>query len=172
MDRAVVDSDACLLPAILSDTFGALYCVICVVYFKLYAMSTRSGTPEDLDRLLSECSERLVDCASAIRDLPLANYRENIHRVGKAMAAISEVCSELYKAYPALKPELWDAAPSDEHYGAWFDEAQRMANEYCAAGLPLRAVETYESYLFIGPSQKYETLAKQALSDLKAKHGV
>jgi hypothetical protein len=135
-------------------------------------MSTRISTPEELHRLLAECCEKLVDCTSAIRDLPLANHRENIYRIGKAIAEVSEVRSALYKAHPDLKPELWDEPPSEEHFKEWFAEAQRVANEYCAEGLPQRAIETYESFLYIGPPEQYETLARQAVRELRAKHGV
>jgi hypothetical protein len=135
-------------------------------------MSTRISTPEELDRLLSECCEKLVDCTSAIRDLPLADHRENIYRIGKAIAEVSEVRSELYKAHPNLKPRRWDEPPSESDFREWFDEAQRVANEYCAEGSPQRAIETYESFLSIGPSERYEVLAKQAVTELRAKHGV
>jgi hypothetical protein len=135
-------------------------------------MSTRISTPEELNRLLAECCEKLVDCTSAIRDLPLANYRENIYRIGKAIAEVSEVRSELYKAHPDLKPALWDAPPSENDFKEWFGEAQRVANEYCAEGLPQRAIETYEGFLSVGPPEEYEALARQAVSELRAKHGV
>jgi hypothetical protein len=135
-------------------------------------MSTRISTPEELDRLLSECCEKLVDCTSAIRDLPLPNHRENIHRIGKAIAEVSEVRSELYRANPNLKPELWDEPPSESHFKEWFAEAQRVANEYCAEGLPQRAIETYEGFLSIGPPEQYETLVRQAVKELRERHGV
>ena len=104
-------------------------------------MSTRI-TPEELDRLLSECCEKLVDCTSGITDLPLANGRENIYRIGKAIAEVSEVRSELYRAHPHLKPELWDAPPSENHYREWFAEAEQVANGYCDEGAPKRAIAT------------------------------
>ena len=135
-------------------------------------MSKRISTPEELDRLLSECSEKLVDCTSAIRDLPLAHYRENIYRIGKAIAEVSEVRSELYKAHPELKPELWDQPPSEQHYVEWFAEAERIADEYCAEGAPQRAIETYEGFVSIGPPEKFEALASEAIRLIRAKHGV
>jgi hypothetical protein len=91
-------------------------------------MSTRLSTPEELNLLLSECCKRLVDCTSAIKDLPLANARENIYRIGKAIAEVSEVRSELYRAHPHLKPDAWDQPPSEQHFAEWFAEAQRVAD--------------------------------------------
>ena len=135
-------------------------------------MSTRINTPDELDRLLSECCERLVDCASGITDLPLANRRENVHRIGKALAEVSQVLSELYRAHPHLKPRLWDAPPGESDFTEWFANAQVVANEYCAEGSPQRAIETLESFIFIGPPPEYEALAKEAINAIRAKHGV
>jgi len=135
-------------------------------------MSSRISTPEELDRLLSECSEKLVDCTSGIRDLPLVNHRENIYRIGKAIAEVSEVRSELYRAHPHLKPRLWDAPPSESDFKEWFVEAQQVADDYCAEGLPQRAIATYESFIFIGPPQEFEALAREAIKVIRAKHGV
>jgi hypothetical protein len=105
-------------------------------------------------------------------DLPLANHRENIYRIGKAIAEVSEVRSELYKTHPALKPELWDQPPSENHFKEWFAEAQRVADDYCAEGRPQRAVATYESFIFVGPPEQYEALAREAIQVIRAKHGV
>lgn len=135
-------------------------------------MSTRISTPEELDRLLSECCERLVDCTSGITDLPLANRRENIYRIGKAIAEVSEVRSELYRAHPHLKPRLWDAPPSESDFREWFANAQVVANEYCAEGSPRRAIATYESLISIGLPQEFEALATEAINVIRAKHGV
>lgn len=135
-------------------------------------MSTRISTPEELDRLLSECSEKLVDCTSGIRDLPLTNQRENIYRIGKAIAEVSEVRSELYRAHPHLKPRLWDAPPSESDFREWCTEAQRVADEYCAEGSPQRAIETLESFIFIGPPPEYIALAQEAIHTIREKHGV
>jgi hypothetical protein len=135
-------------------------------------MSTRVSTPEELNRLLSECCERLVDCTSAIKDLPLANYRENIYRIGKAIAEVSEVRSELYRAHPHLKPDGWDRPPSEKDFAEWFAEAQQVANEYCAEGVPQRAIDTYESLISIGAPEKYVALASEAIKLIRAKHGV
>ena len=129
-------------------------------------------SPEELNRLLSICCEQLVDCSAIIKEMPLEPASKNIYRVGKALAEISEIRSELYKLHPHLKPEKWDKPPSEEDYAEMFQEALRQATEHLQAGKPEKAIETFESYLFIGPTEKYENMAKEELKKLRSKYGV
>jgi hypothetical protein len=135
-------------------------------------MSRHHTTPEELDRLLSECCERLVDCTTSITELPLTDHRKNIYRIGKAIFEVSEVRSELYRSHPHLKPEQWDEPPSENHYREWFAEAQKIANEHLSEGAPQRAISTYESFLSIGPTKQIEALANEAIKHIRATHGV
>ena len=130
------------------------------------------STPEELNRLLSECCERLVDCSSIIREMPLEPAKENIYRVGKALAEISEIRSVLYRAHPQLKPEKWDEPPSEEDFSEMYEEALRQAAEHIEAGKPREAVKTLESYIFIGPTEKYENMARQEMEKLRREYGV
>ena len=127
---------------------------------------------EELNRLLSECCEQLVDCSSIIKELPLEPTKKNIYRVGKALAEISEIRSELYKIHPQLKPEKWDEPPSEEDYAEMFEEALRQVGEHLQAGKPEEAVKTLESYIFIGPTEKYEDMARNKLKKLRSEYGV
>ena len=129
-------------------------------------------TPEELNRLLSLCCEQLVDCSAIIKELPLEPAGKNIYRVGKALAEISEIRSELYKLQPHLKPEKWDQPPSEEDYAEMFQEALRQVAEQIQAGKPDQAIETLESYLYIGPTEKYENLANEEIRKIRSKYGV
>jgi len=129
-------------------------------------------SPEELNRLLSICCEQLVDCSAIIKEMPLEPANKNIYRVGKALAEISEIRSELYKLHPHLKPEKWDQPPSEEDFAEMFQEAHRQAAEHLQAGKPEKAIETFESYLFIGPTEKYENMAKEEIKKLRSKYGV
>ncbi len=128
-------------------------------------------TPEDINKLLCDCCEALVDCSSAINDMPLEPRKKNIYRIGKALAEVSEIRSELYAIHPELKPEGWDSPPSEEEFEEMFSVAKKQAEEYLEAGRFERAIETYESYLFIGPSERFEAMAREALEKVKQKHG-
>lgn len=130
------------------------------------------NTPEELDKILSECCEQLVDCSSIIKEMPLNPAKKNIYRVGKALAEISEVRSELYKLHPHLKPEKWDKPPSEEDYSEMYEEALRQVDEHLQAGNPQKAIETFESYIFIGPTEKYEKMARKEIKKLQRKYGV
>jgi hypothetical protein len=130
------------------------------------------STPEELHALLMECGEKLVDCAGAITDLPMDNHKQSVYKIGKAIAEVAEVRSSLYEFFPHLKPELWDKEPSENHYREWFLEAERVALEYCNDGKPEKAVSTFESYISIGPAEKYAMLAKQSIKKVKDEYGV
>lgn len=62
---------------------------------------------EELNELLTSSFEQLVECTNLIKEIPLEPKSENIYRLGKALAEISDVMGELYKIYPQLKPEKW-----------------------------------------------------------------
>ncbi len=130
------------------------------------------NTPEDLDRLLSECCEQLVDCSGIIREIPLESAKKNIYRVGKALAEISEIRSELYKIYPHLKPEKWDKPLSEEDYAEMYEEVMKQVDEHLQAGKPEKAIETFESFMFIGPTEKYEIMARDEIKKLRSKYGL
>jgi len=127
---------------------------------------------EELDKAIAKCCEDMIDCTSIINDIELEPIRENIYKVGKAIAELSELRSEIYKVRPDLKPALWDQPPSEETYGEMYETAIEMAEEYLENNLPKRAVETIESYLFIGPHEKYEKMAQEKLKELRQKYGL
>lgn len=127
---------------------------------------------EELDQILIDCSEKLVDCSSIIRDIPLEPRRENIHRIGHALAEIGDLRNEIYKLYPDLKPDGWDEPPIEEAYGEMYENASIMVREHIEAGNIDRAVECLESFIFMGPSKKYEELAKNQIQKIKKEHGV
>ncbi len=129
-------------------------------------------TPEELNRLLSVCCEQLVDCSAIIKEMPLDPASKNIYRVGKALAEISEIRSELYKLHPHLKPDKWDEPPSEEDYAEMFQEAIRQVTEHLHGGNTKKAIETLESYLFIGPTERYEHLANDEIRKIRSKYGV
>lgn len=53
-----------------------------------------------------------------------------------------------------------------------FQEALRQVAEHLRAGKPAKAIETLESYLFIGPIEKLENLANEEIKKLKRKYRV
>ena len=124
-----------------------------------------------LNKALTECAEQLVDCASQLSELSLLKEEKAIYKLGKAIAEINEVRSALYQLHPDLKPELWGTPPTEKHYAAWFDQAKSLANDYCREGNHKQAIATFESFLFIGPSEQTSALAREEIARLKREHG-
>jgi len=124
-----------------------------------------------LNRALTACAEQLVDCCSQLTELGLLKEEKAIYRLGKAIGEINDVRSALYRLHPKLKPELWGTPPTEEHFAAWFDQAKRVADDYCREGNHKQAIATFESYLFIGPSEKTAALAREEIARLKREHG-
>ena len=127
---------------------------------------------EELNRVLSKCCEDMVDSTVIIKDIELEPIRKNIRKIGTAIAELSELRTEIYKLRPDLKPEMWDQPPSEEAYADMYQSAIEIVDEYLGNDLPKRAIETLESYIFIGPHEKYEKLAQGKLKELKKQYGL
>lgn len=86
--------------------------------------------------------------------MPLEPKKENIHKIGKALAELFELRSDFYKLHPHLKPEKWDEPPSDEAFGEMYQKALLIVDEHLQASHPKNAIETLESYISIHPAEK------------------
>lgn len=129
------------------------------------------NTPEELNRLLSECCEQLVDCSVIIKELPLEPAKKNIYRVGKARGDFRNKVTAVQNS-PHLKPGKWNEPPSEQDFAEMYEEALRQADEHLQAGNPAKAIETFESYIFIGPIEKYKNMARDEIEKLRSKYGV
>ena len=126
----------------------------------------------DLNKDLTECAEELSQCAYHLHKLGILKEEKAVLKIGRAIAEINEVRSGIYRLHPELKPELWDTPPTDEHYVAWFEEAKKVAADYRAANNRQMELETFESFLSIGPTEPTAALARQEIARLKREHGV
>ena len=126
----------------------------------------------NLDTELTKCCERLVECAAELKDLGLLKEECAIYKIGKAIAEINEVRSDIYKINPKLKPDLWDEPPTEEHYADWFNEAKNVAEGYIKEGKPEKAVSTFESFIFIGPPESVEEKAREEIERVRKEYGV
>jgi len=126
----------------------------------------------ELNKMLTESAEVLVECCSILKDEPIDPNEKNIYRLGKAIYEINELREQIYKFYPELKPEKWGLPPTEEDYAEMYDTALELAEEHLLAGKPEKAIETFESYIFMGPSEKYENLARNKIEKLKREYSV
>lgn len=126
----------------------------------------------EINKVLTECAEQLAVCAPDINDIKALKDERLVLKLGKAIAGINEVRSALYRVHPELKPELWDTSPTSDHYAAWFEEAKRVAEEYCKEGNPLAAIRTFQSFIYVGPTKEIEAQARQEIERLRNEYGV
>ena len=124
-------------------------------------------TPKEIDSILKECASQLDYSAGLVRDLPLEPVRENIHKIGRALAEVCELRAEIFKLEPSLKPEGWDDPPSNSEYNRMFGQAMLQAEEFIDAGKIDEAIKTYESFIFIGPPDEYVEMAKNEIGKLR-----
>jgi hypothetical protein len=126
----------------------------------------------EINNILTDCAEQLAVIAHDVNDIKALKDERMVLKLGKAIAEINEVRSALYNIHPELKPELWDTPPTSDHYAAWFEEAKRIAEEYCSEGNVQEAIKTFEAFIFIGPTEGVEALARQEIVRLKNEYGV
>jgi hypothetical protein len=67
-----------------------------------------SDTSNQLDKALTECCARLNECAEIIDAMNSESRNSDIQNIGRAMAEIFELRTNLYKLNPDLKPKGWD----------------------------------------------------------------
>jgi hypothetical protein len=126
----------------------------------------------EINDVLTDCAEQLAVCASDVVDIKELADKKLVLKLGKAIAEINEVRSALYKLRPELKPDLWDEPPTHEHYVSWFEEAKRVAEDYCLQGSPQEAIKTFESFIFIGPPEEVVAQARLEIARLRNEYGV
>jgi len=137
----------------------------------LYAITVMSKVNE-LNKLLTESAEVLVECCSILKDEPIDPNENNIYRLGKAIFEINELREQIYRYHPELKPEKWGLPPTEEDYAEMYEAALQQAEKHLLAEKPEKAIETFESYIFIGPTEKYENLARNEIKKLKREYNI
>ncbi len=125
------------------------------------------STTKDLDLILSRCATDLDRCAGLIKDLPLKPTKENIYRIGSALTEIFDIKEELYKLDPSLKPKDWDAPPCDEEFNEMFGQALIQAEKLKEGGSVKEAIEVFERFISIGPSQRYVAMANAQIRNMR-----
>ena len=126
-----------------------------------------TSIPEKLDKALIDCCNQLNECASAISEMKADSKREDIQKIGRAMAELLELRSNLYRSHPNLKPEDWDDPPSEDDYEIMYQNALKIADEYLEAGKVEQAIDTLESFILIKPIEKYELMASNRINEIR-----
>ena len=124
-------------------------------------------TPQEFDQLLSACAEQLVDCYSFIQNSKLEPINKNIYSIGKCLAEIGFVQTELYKSFPELKPEYWDNPIGEHNYASLLQEAISVASEYVVEGNISQAISTLNTYCAVVGNETYVKLAKAEIARIE-----
>jgi len=128
--------------------------------------------PEKLDRALTDCCIQLNECASIISEIQAESKKEDIQKIGRAMAEILELRSNLYRLHPKLKPADWDDPPSEDDYAIMYQNALKIVDNYLGAGKVEQAIDTLESFIFIRPAKKYALLASSRIKKIRKENAL
>ena len=130
------------------------------------------ATLESINRLLSVAASLLDHAASEIRDAKLEPVRENIERIGKALAELIEIRLQVYKLEPDLTPEYLKEPPS-EHSAAnrLLTEYMYNASEFELAGNIERAIATFQAFLALESSPLHRGIAVGEIERLQREAG-
>ncbi len=124
-------------------------------------------TPQEFDQVLSACAEQLVDCYSFIQDSKLEPINKNIYSIGKCLAEIGFIQTELYKSFPELKPAHWGNPIGEHNYESLLQEAISVASEYIAEGNISQAISTLNTYCAVVGNEAYIKLAKAEIARIE-----
>lgn len=129
------------------------------------------ATLESINRLLSVGTSLLDHAAAEIRDAKLAPVRENIERIGKALAEVFEIQHQIYKLKPELMPE--HLKHDSEHSAAnrLLTEYMYNASELELAGNIERAIAIFQEFLALESSPLHRDIAAGEIERLRNTKG-
>jgi len=116
---------------------------------------------ETLHQTLRIAGLLLDSAASQIRDAPLAPVRDNVLKIGSALAEISELRLEVHRAAPELQLELAYEKPSPEDSAAngRLGQILLVADELASKGNHLEATAALESFAEGETSELHRAIA-------------
>ncbi len=104
----------------------------------------------------------LDSAASQIRDAQLAPVRDNLLRIGTALAEVSELRLEIQRAAPELKLEQQYEKPSPEDSAAngRLGQVLLVADELASNGNRVQAIEELENFAQGEASELHRAIAR------------
>jgi len=125
------------------------------------------ATLESINRLLSVAASLADHAAAEIRDAKLEPVRENIERIGKALAEMFEIQLQIYKLQPDLKPEYLEQPSEHSAANRLLTEYMYNASEFELAGNNERAIETFQEFLALESSPLHRDIAAGEIKRLQ-----
>ena len=126
-----------------------------------------------LDELLSAAAGILDTAAIEIRDVSLNPTKDNISRIGKALALISDIQLQIYKVAPKLEPKyLTRPSPYPPEINRRFGEILIAATELYDEKKYNEAISLYESFIEENPPEFFIKMAEGRIRKIKMDHDV
>ena len=125
------------------------------------------ATLESINRLLSVAASLIDHAATEIRDAEVEPARENIERVGKALAEVFEIQLQIYKLQPDLTPEYLKQPSEYSAANRLLTEYMYNASEFELAGNNERAIETFQAFMALESSPLHRDIAAGEIKRLQ-----
>ena len=117
---------------------------------------------ETLHQTLRIAGLLLDSAASQIRDAPLVPVRDNILKIGTALAEVSELRLDIHRTAPELNLEQQYEKPSPEDSAAngRLGQVLLVADELASKGKQVEAIATLESFAQGETSELHRAIAR------------
>jgi hypothetical protein len=129
------------------------------------------ATPESINRLLSVAASLLDHAAGEMRDAELKPVRENIERIGKALAEVMEIQLQIYKLQPDLTPKYLTQPTEHSAANRLLTEYMYNASEFELAGNLEQAIATFREFLALESSPVHRGIAAGEIERLQSAAG-
>jgi hypothetical protein len=125
------------------------------------------ATLESINRLLSVAASLADHAAAEIRDAKLEPVRENIERIGKALAEIFEIQHQIYALRPDLTPDYLKQPSEHSAANRLLTEYMYNASEFELTGNHERAIQVFQEFLGLESSSLHRDIAEGEIKRLK-----
>jgi hypothetical protein len=125
------------------------------------------ATLESINRLLSVAASLADRAAAEIRHAKLEPVRENIERIGKAVAEIFEIQQRIYSLQPDLTPDYLKQPSEYSAANRLLTEYMYNASEFELAGNHERAIQVFQEFLGLESSSLHREIAEGEIKRLQ-----
>jgi hypothetical protein len=125
------------------------------------------ASPESIHRYLSVAATLLDHAATEIRDTKLEPVRENIERIGKALAEAFEIQRQVYLIRPDLKPEYLEKPSELSVANRSLTRYMYRASDCELAGDIKGAIAAFQEFLTLESSPLHRDIAATEIERLQ-----
>ena len=122
---------------------------------------------DTINRLLSVATTLIDKAAAEIRDAKLEPVRENIEKMGRALAEIFEVQHKIYAIRPELTPPHLKEPSQESGANGLLTEFMFRASELEYEGNIEGAIAEFEGFLALESSPLHQDIARGEIERLK-----